>query len=265
MSLYSYISQKIPGLKSKLKQAAIFQEPEEYIESTFKTSAFLSLGVFFVFFFFTLSLWSILIIPLSTPLLFMYFVKFVDVKIEKIKKKIDEEIIFAGRFLIIGLESGVPIDKIFEDMEKNYVYIGYYFGEILNKVYLGTSMDDAINETLNISPSPNLRRILWQVVNSLKTGTEVGTALNSVIDQIVREQAISVQEYGKKLSPLAMFYMTVSIIIPSLGITMLVILATFIGLNITFPFLLVLAILIGFVQFMFLSMIRSSRPAISTN
>jgi hypothetical protein len=98
----------------------------------------------------------------------------------------------------------------------------------------------------------------------MKTGTEVGTALNSVIDQIVREQAIAVQEYGKKLSPLAMFYMTVSIIIPSLGITMLVILATFIGLKITMPILIVLAILIAFVQFMFLSMVRASRPAVST-
>jgi flagellar protein FlaJ len=264
MSLYSYITKTIPGLRLKLKQAGIIQEPEEYVRSTLATAAFMSIGVFFVFFFFTLSPWSILVIPISLPLMFLYFLKFVDVKIENIRKKVDEEIIFAGRFLIIGLESGVPIHKIFEDMEKNYTYIGYYFGEILNKVYLGTSMEDAINETLTLSPSPNLRRILWQVMNSMKTGTEVGHALNSVIDQIVREQTISVKEYGKKLSPLAMFYMTISIIIPSLGITMLVILATFIGLKITMPVLIGVAIFIGFIQFMFLSLVRASRPSIST-
>jgi flagellar protein FlaJ len=262
--LYSYIAKSIPGLRSKLRQAGVFQEPEEYVRSIIGTTILLSVGIFFIFFFFTLSLWSLLVIPLGFPFLFMYFVKFVDVKIEKIKKKVDEEIIFAGRFLIIGLESGVPIHKIFEDMEKNYEYVGYYFGEILNKVYLGTSMEDAVSDTLNDSPSPNLRRILWQVVNSLKTGTEVGSALNSVIDQIVREQAISVQEYGKKLNPLAMFYMTISIIVPSLGITMLVILATFMGLKVTMPVLLVLAVVIAFVQFMFLSLVRSSRPSIST-
>lgn len=262
--IFAYLAKTIPGLRLKLRQAGVFQEPEEYIRSIATNCALLSVGVFFIFFFFTLSLWSLLAIPLFLPLLFMYFVKFVDVKIEKIKKKIDEEIIFAGRFLIIGLESGVPIHKIFEDMEKNYEYIGFYFGEILNKVYLGTSMDEAISDTLNATPSPNLRRILWQVMNSMKTGTEVGSALNSVIEQIVREQAISVQEYGKKLSPLAMFYMTVSIIIPSLGITMLVILATFIGLKITMPVLMFLAGMIAFVQFMFLSMVRSSRPAISS-
>jgi flagellar protein FlaJ len=262
--LYSYIAKSIPGLRLKLRQAGIFQEPEEYVKSILGTCIMLSIGFFFICFFFTISLWSILMIPISLPILFMYFVKFVDVKIEKIKKHIDEEIIFAGRFLIIGLGSGVPIHKIFEDMEKNYQYVGYYFGEILNKVYLGTSMEDAVNDTLNATPSPNLRRILWQVMNSLKTGTQVGPALNSVIEQIVREQAIAVQEYGKKLSPLAMFYMTISIIVPSLGITMLVILATFIGIQVTMPILIVLAIMIAFVQFMFLSLVRSSRPSIST-
>ena len=179
-------------------------------------------------------------------------------------KKIDEEIIFAGRFLIIELDSGVPMHRVFEDMERNYEVIGFYFGEIINKVYLGTNMEDAINETLLLSPSPNLRRIFWQILNSLKTGTDIGPSLNSVIDQIVREQDISIKEYGKKLSPIAMFYMMISIIIPSLGITMMVVLATFMGLKVTMPFFIVLAALIGLVQFMFLSMIRSSRPAMSS-
>jgi len=43
-----------------------------------------------------------------------------------------------------------------------------------------------------------------------------------------------------------------------------VILATFIGLKVTMPILLIMAGGIAFVQFMFLSMIRSSRPSIST-
>jgi hypothetical protein len=47
----------------------------------------------------------------------------------------------------------------------------------------------------------------------------------------MKEQKISVQDYGKKLNPLAMFYMMIAIIIPSLGVTMIVVLATFLGLN----------------------------------
>lgn len=263
MNIFQIISRKIPGLQSKLRQAGMYDEPEDYIKRIIFTSALLSIGICFVVFTFITSLTAFLLFPIIFIMVFSYFVKFVDVKIEKIKKRIDEEIIFAGRFLIIELESGVPIYKIFEDMERNYEVIGYYFGEIVDKVYLGTAIEEAINDTIATSPSSNLRRILWQLLNSLRTGTDIGTSLNSVIDQIAREQNIAVKEYGKRLSPIAMFYMMVSIIIPSLGITMLVVLATFMGIPITMPYFIALAGCIGVVQFMFLSMIKSSRPAIS--
>jgi archaeal flagellar protein FlaJ len=263
MMLFQTIARKIPGLQLKLRQAGLYDEPEHYVQRIFFTSFMLSFGLALVVFTFLSSLTAFLFIPIFFPMLFLYFVKYVDLKIDKISKRIDQEIVFAGRFIIIEIESGVPIYKVFEEVEKNYDVIGFYFGEIVDRVYLGTSMEDAINETLLITPSANLRRLLWQVLNSMKTGTDVGPSLNSVIDQIVREQDISVKEYGKKLSPIAMFYMMVSIIIPSLGITMLVILATFMGLKITMPFFIVLACMIGFVQFIFLSIIRSARPAIS--
>jgi len=125
-------------------------------------------------------------------------------------------------------------------------------------------LEDAINDTLINTPSPNLRRVLWQILNSIKTGATVERSLNQIVDQIVREQQIAVKEYGKKLNPLAMFYMMISIILPSIGTTMLVVLATFIGLNITMPLFVMLAGLIAFVQFMFLSIIRSARPPITT-
>ena len=264
MTFYQNIARKIPGLAIKLQQAGMYDEPEEYVRRIVFTSLSLSFGMAMVVFTFLPSPAALLLMPVFFPIIFFYFLKYVDVKIERVKKKIDEEIIFAGRFLIIELDSGVPMHRVFEDMERNYEVIGFYFGEIINKVYLGTNMEDAINETLLLSPSPNLRRIFWQILYSLKTGTDIGPSLNSVIDQIVREQDISIKEYGKKLSPIAMFYMMISIIIPSLGITMMVVLATFMGLKVTMPFFIVLAALIGLVQFMFLSMIRSSRPAMSS-
>jgi hypothetical protein len=58
--------------------------------------------------------------------------------------------------------------------------------------------------------------------------------------------------------------MMVSVIIPSLGTTMLVVLATFIGLRLNLIILLGLAGFTGFIQLMFLSIIKSSRPPIST-
>ena len=57
-----------------------------------------------------------------------------------------------------------------------------------------------------------------------------------------------------------MFYMMAAIIIPSLGTTMIVVIATFMGFKLSLLVLLLGTALITFVQFMFLSIIKSIRP-----
>ncbi len=253
----------MPELDLKLKQAGIVDSVDSYIEKILKTSLFLSLALAFISFLFIPNILVFLTFLIYTPLLFIYLIRFVDFKIMKIKKEVDSEIIFAANFLIIELSSGVPLDKAFKNMEKNYKYSGSYFGDIIHKVYLGTDMEDAINETMIVVPSQNMRRILWQILNSLKTGTDPTDSLKRVVNHIVKDQKIAVDEYGKKLSPMAMFFMMVSIIIPSLGITMFIIMATMLGLNLSLIHYFSIALIIGFIQFMFLSIIKSLRPSLS--
>jgi len=127
---------------------------------------------------------------------------------------------------------------------------------------MGTSMEDAINETIELVPSPNLRKILWQILNSIKTGADVTDALDSVLEQIIDEQKIAVEEYGRKLNPLAMFYMLIAVIAPSLGSTMLIIFSSFVGFKIGIAELLTMVGLLCFMQFMFYGLIKSARPAV---
>ena len=84
----------------------------------------------------------------------------------------------------------------------------------------------------------------------------------SVMDQITKDQINEVNKYGKKLNPLAMFYMIIAVILPSLGVTMLIILSSFIKFELSLAVLVALACFLGFVQFMFIAMVKFSRPAI---
>jgi pilus assembly protein TadC len=95
----------------------------------------------------------------------------------------------------------------------------------------------------------------------MTTGADIATSLNAVIEQIVREQRIELNEYGRKLNPLAMFYMIVAVILPSIGVTMFVILVSFLSIKLTFSTLLMIACLVGFIQFLFYTVVKSSRPA----
>jgi len=194
--------------------------------------------------------------------MFYYLIQIPDVKIRKKETGISKEIAFGTRFLIIEIESGVPVYNAFNNVANVYPVIGSYFKAIIDQINMGTSMEDAINETIELVPSGYLRKILWQILNSIKTGADVSGALNAVLEQIVDEQMISVKEYGRKLNPLAMFYMLIAVILPSLGSTMLIIFSSFIGFTLGLVELLVIAGLICFMQFMFYALIKHARPAV---
>lgn len=257
----------MPGIKDKLKQAGMGYKPEEFVKRTFLTSFYMATGIV-VFLFFLLAKFNLLAKiffiapPLIFAVMFIYMLRLPDVRIKRKEREISKEIVFAGRFLIIELESGVPLYDSLVHISKNYETIGVYFKEIVDKIDLGTSVEDALNEAVELTPSNDFRRMLWQIVNSLRTGSNVAISLSAVVDQITREQNIEVQEYGRKLNPLAMFYMILAVILPSIGITMVIILTSFLELKLKLPLLLVVVLLIGLVQFMFLAIIKFSRPAV---
>ncbi len=260
MELYKIIARSVPGLKLKLLQARLPDTPEYYVRKTAFTSFVLAFGLSIVIFLFIPKPIVFLFFPVVFFLAFLYLMGYVDLRIQKLNKEINKEIVYAGRFLIIELESGVPLYQAFRNLAKNYETIGVYFQELVERVDLGTPMEDSLNEMITITPSPDLRKMLWQLLNSMRTGSEVTTALSAVFDQIVREQQIAVKEYGRKLNPMAMFYMMIAIIVPSLGTIMLIVLTSFLGLNLSLFAYLFIALFIGFIQFMFLAVIRSSRP-----
>lgn len=260
MSFFKIFARHMPELKLKLAQARIDEEPEHYIKKTFSTALFLTISLLIISFAFIKHPGVLAFFPLLFAFSFFYFVRYVDVKIQKMKVKINQEIIFAGRFLIIELQSGVPLYNAFINLSKNYEVIGPFFNEIVEQVNLGTTMEEALNESTLITPSPELRKLMWQVLNSMRTGSDIADSLNAVIDQIVRQQQIAVKEYGRKLNPMAMFYMMIAVIVPSLGTTVLIVLATFIGFSMPLSILLIIAGLVGFIQFMFFAVIKSARP-----
>ena len=266
-TLFQRIAKTFPNLKMKLKQAGMDDRPEDFIKKTFISAFYMATGLVVFLFLLLAKLNAVkgvffVMIPLVFLVMFFYMIRLPDVRISKKEKDISKEIVFAGRFIIIELESGVPLYNAMLNVSKNYEIIGRYFKEITDKVDLGTSMEDALNEAVEFIPSNDFRKILWQIINSIRTGSDVAKSLYSAMEQITKDQITEVNKYGKKLNPLAMFYMIVAVILPSLGITMLIILSSFIQFELSLTILLSLAGFLGFVQFMFIAMVKFSRPAI---
>jgi archaeal flagellar protein FlaJ len=265
-----YLTKKFPNLSENLRKANILYSDEEFVRRTLLSALYVTIGIEFILFLLlarsvdvgTLLMVTLIAFPLFFIVLFFYFFQLPVVKISKIDREINKEIVYAGRFLVVELQSGVTLHDAMKNLGKSYPVVGAYFREIVDKISIGTPIEEAVTEAIESSPSSSLTKLMWQVSNSLRTGSDVAEPLNTVVETLIREQQIQVNEYGRKLNPLAMFYMLIAIIIPSLGVTMLTIISIFAGLNLSLSILLIIAGLIGFMQFMFVAMVNSIRPPV---
>ncbi|HLC62286.1 MAG TPA: type II secretion system F family protein, partial [Candidatus Nanoarchaeia archaeon] len=177
-TLFQRISKAAPGLKLKLKEAGMDDKPEDFIKKTFISAFYMTTGMV-VALFLVLAKYDVLkgaaflFVPIVFIIMFFYMLKLPDLKISRKEKEISKEIVFAGRFLIIELESGVPLYNAMVNLSKNFPIVGKYFKEITDKIDLGTSMEDALNDAVEFIPSNDLRKIFWQIMNSIRTGSDI--------------------------------------------------------------------------------------------
>lgn len=267
ISIAKIYTTKFHGIKTKLRIAHIKDSPEAFVGKAFKSALTLSMVFTIICFFFLSSfdkpLYHLLYIFPGLLLVFFWFMMHTpDVYIRKRQRGIEREILFAGRFLLVKIESGEPFFNALIDASKAHGSAGRYFQEIVDEVNLGTPIEKALDNAIEYSPSDNFRRILMQINNALKTGIDVADTLRAILKQITEEQIISIKEYGKKLNSLAMFYMLLGVVVPALGVTMFIVFSSFLSIQLQFRYLLFADFMLMFLQFIFISMFKSIRPMV---
>ena len=183
--------------------------------------------------------------------------------VNKRVKDLEKNLLFALRTILVQIRSGVPIFDAFVSVASgNYGQISEEFKIVIDKARSGKPVLDSLEELAVRNPSMYFRRAIWQMVNAMRSGSDIGENLECVIDALAKEQMVQIKEYKSILNPLAMMYMMIAVIIPSLGITVMIIISTFPGMG-RFGEKNTFWLLLGGVlmmQFMFMSIIKSKRP-----
>ncbi len=240
---------------------------EQFVRRACIFSLYIGFGTaVMAFFFFSKSL-KIKVVPLMlAAFLITFFVMMIFILqtpkngIRKREREINRDVLFSGRYLLVKIESGYPLFNSLIDASQMQNKSAKYFKEIVDEINTGTPIELALENAREYNASKKFKKILWQIVSSLKTGTEVAGSLRSILKNIANEQLIEIKEYGKKLNSLMLFYMVLACILPSLGIALFVILASFIGINIGTPLFVVVIVGLIFVQMFFILLIKASRP-----
>ena len=177
-------------------------------------------------------------------------------------RALDNNLIPALRQMLIHIKSGVSLFEAMKSLRSGYGEVSIEFREITDHIEGGTSEIKAINDASSRNPSFKFRRVLWQISNSISAGSDVVVALEDMVIELTKEKQDDIRRYGQELNPWTMIYMMAAVIIPSLGMSMLSIILSF--LNIPVPKLIypgVIAYLIVF-QLFFINFVRSRRPQV---
>jgi pilus assembly protein TadC len=255
-------------LRRKLRVAGVNKTPKEFL-SQIKRSAIMVGFAMAVLAFFLVSKKKLplILIPAAGIIFFalayVTLLKTLDTKIHKKAKEIDKDVLFAGRFLLIKLNSGKPLINSLMEASQSYGVANTYFKQIIKNIELGTPLEKALEMASDECPSNKMKRVIFQISSALKIGIDVTQNLEAVLEEIAYEQLIEIQRYGKKLNSLTLFYMLLAVVVPSLGMTMFIVVAGLVSLDLTATTFFVFAFFLLLIEFVFLSLFKSIRPNVN--
>ena len=192
----------------------------------------------------------------------LYITMYPKLLAKKKIRSIDSNLPHALHHFLIQIRSGVPLFNCLVSISHgDYGNLSREFRRAVEEINTGKSEIAALEVMARENPSLYFRRVLWQVVNALKSGADIGSVIKEIVDNLAVDQTMAIKKYGAQLNPIAMLYMVFCVIMPTLGITFLLALGSFIGLRVNMEILLmgVLGFLVFF-QFMLIGMIKSKRP-----
>ena len=180
-------------------------------------------------------------------------------------RNIEKNLIPVMQDVLVQLNSGVPLFQIILNIaNSDYGEVSEEFKKIVKEINSGTPQIEAIEHSGKINNSLYFRRVLWQMSNAMRSGGDISIVIKEGVKNLIAEQSIQVQSYGSKLNPLIMFYMLIAVILPSLGITFLIIISSMLNVSGDMLKILFIAIFVtvAFIQIMFLGLIKSRRPSL---
>lgn len=271
--LFLYLGQRtekfFPQIERQLRTARMDESPGEYLSKCIKKSLKLSVSA-------SASLVAAGIITdvsstinigiASFPILmFMGFFTFANlpkIRTNKRTRQLEKDLPYALRDMLIEIQSGIPLYGAMKTVTDGYGEASKEFSIIVKDIDGGKSMVRAIEESIVRNPSEEYRRAMWQVNNSIKSGTDLSIALDSVVESIISDQKLRIKRYGKELNPYILVYLLIAVVGPSLGITGLIVMSSFTGTSVNQT--IYMGVLFGLVvvQIFFLNLIKSKRPQV---
>ncbi len=263
-----------PNIKIEMVQANLRFNPIEYMAIAIFTTIYYFFFILGSFIFINIMMdapvapeigFNIALSILFSLVIFSLIKIHPGVKVQQRVRSVEKDLLFAMRHLLIEVKAGIPLFDAMKGVARGeYGMVSSEFKRTVNDVEGGKPQLEALEELALRIVSLDFRRAIWQLISSIKSGADIGDTLTSTVNIFAEAQKIRIRRYGQELNPFAMMYMMFAVVIPSLGITFIIILSSFGAVS--FPIYLMLPGLLAltvFFQIFFMNFIKSRRPEVS--
>jgi len=176
---------------------------------------------------------------------------------------IDQDLLFALRTMLIQLSSGLSLFEAMKNISKsNYGQVSAEFSLAIRDINSGTSETSALEKLAFRTKSDVLKKTVWQIITTTKSGGSIVNALNSQVETLVVQQMDAIKSYSAELNLWTLVYLIIAAAMPSLGITFLVIASSIGGSGIGVEAVILIIVMSIAIQLAMILLIRAKVPKV---
>ncbi len=263
------LSTVFSNLEEDLKRVEIKYSPEEFLSMVFFTSLFS-----FLIFFLPITLIGITTSPfaevikisllgggLFSVVTFLFSISNIKMKVSKKRKLLEKDLFFAIKYIYIKVKSGISLyDSMVGVAHGDFGEVSKEFKKTIKEISGGIDEIKALENMALRNTSSYFRRVIWQITNNLRSGASVTDILESISESLMQEHRLLVKKYGAELNPTILMYMMFTVVIPSLAITVILVMSSFSGIDIPIFLFYLIPVFLLVLQVLFITIIKSKRP-----
>jgi pilus assembly protein TadC len=263
-----------PTLRNELEEAEIRVEDYEYIGLAIINILFFLLLFFGLLFVMEFRVQNKALLPAMGEAalyaggvgLLIGYALFTYPKIMGGKKaeEVNKNLVFALRDILMQVTSGVPLYRAMVNVGyAGYGQVSLDFEAVSKRINTGTPVDVALRKLAEHSRSEYLKRVIWQLVNTIKAGSSLKAALRIIVNDLTLDQRTKIRDYAHELNLWSLVYMIFAVAIPTIGTVMMVIMSAFMGLGLGKPAFIAFQAVCLAIQYALITLIKSRRPMVN--
>lgn len=194
----------------------------------------------------------------------LLFMRYPSILAGKKAEAVETHLVFALKEMLLQLTSGVSIHKTIDNVgRQRYGIVSLEFAKVGKDVRAGVPLQTALSRMTDRNKSAFLDRVVWQLNNGLRAGASMHVVLKSMIDDSTMAKRSRIRDFAGELNLWGLLYMTFAVAVPSIGLTMMIILSTFGGGSMKPPLFIMFICVCFFLQIVVIGFVKSRRPVVS--